>query len=185
MKNATCLWENGLINVSFSCIIAFTFFTIYSLCDTAVTIYSLIDTAVTIIGTHNWTVQWPWGFKFIVDSRWNVMAQCDAWQGKWRGNWQMEWVASTLHTTLEHGVSSITTADAQTSAVSSWLKWRPRRFKWTRPFHRKTKSGFCTCAITFQLASTLKCTDDHTMNWAHQWSVKNASSLWQVYFFLG
>jgi hypothetical protein len=26
----------------------------------------------------------------------------------------------------------------------------PRRFKWTRPFHRKTKSGFCTCAITFQ-----------------------------------
>ena len=30
----------------------------------------------------------------------------------------------------------------------------PRRFKWTRPFRRKTNSGFCTCAITFQLAST-------------------------------
>jgi len=28
----------------------------------------------------------------------------------------MEWVASTLHTTSEHGVSSITTADAHTSA---------------------------------------------------------------------
>ena len=28
------------------------------------------------------------------------------------------------------------------------------RFKWTRPFHRKTKSGFCACAITFQLACT-------------------------------
>jgi len=27
----------------------------------------------------------------------------------------MEWVASTLHTTSEHGVSSITTADAHTS----------------------------------------------------------------------
>ena len=26
----------------------------------------------------------------------------------------------------------------------------PRRFKWTRPFRRKTKSGFCACAITFQ-----------------------------------
>jgi hypothetical protein len=26
----------------------------------------------------------------------------------------MEWVASTLHTTSEHGVSSITTADAHT-----------------------------------------------------------------------
>jgi len=31
----------------------------------------------------------------------------------------MEWVASTLHTTSEHGVSSITTADAHTSTASS------------------------------------------------------------------
>jgi len=30
----------------------------------------------------------------------------------------MEWVASTLHTTSEHGVSSITTTDAHTSAAS-------------------------------------------------------------------
>jgi len=30
-----------------------------------------------------------------------------------KGNWRMEWVvASNLHTTSEHGVSSITTADA-------------------------------------------------------------------------
>ena len=29
-----------------------------------------------------------------------------------------------------------------------------RRFKWTRPFHLQTKSGFCACAITFQPAST-------------------------------
>jgi hypothetical protein len=29
------------------------------------------------------------------------------------------------HTTWEHGVFSITTADAQTSAASSWLNWRP------------------------------------------------------------
>jgi hypothetical protein len=29
----------------------------------------------------------------------------------------MQWVASTLHTTSEHGVSSITTADAHTSAA--------------------------------------------------------------------
>jgi hypothetical protein len=50
----------------------------------------------------------------------------------------------------EHGVSSITTADAHTSAASSQLNWRPRRFKWTRPFWRKTKSGFCACVITFQ-----------------------------------
>jgi len=66
----------------------------------------------------------------------------------------MEWVASTLQTTSERGVSSITTADAHTSAASSRLNWRSRQFKWTRPFRRKTKSGFCACAITFQLAST-------------------------------
>jgi hypothetical protein len=82
------------------------------------------------------------------------MAHGDAREGKWRGNWRMEWVAITLHTTSEHGVSSITTADAHTSAASSRLNWRPRRFKWTRPFRRKTKYGFCACAITFQLAST-------------------------------
>jgi len=64
----------------------------------------------------------------------------------------MEWIASTLHTTLEHGVSSITTADAHTSAASSRLNWSPRRFKWTLPFSWKTKSGFCACAIAFQLA---------------------------------
>jgi hypothetical protein len=49
---------------------------------------------------------------------------------------------------------NITTADAHTSAASSRLNWRPRRFKWTRPFRRKTKSGFCACAITFQTQST-------------------------------
>ena len=82
------------------------------------------------------------------------MAHRDAWEGTWRGNWRMEWVASTLHTTSEHGVSSITTADAHTSAASSRLNWRPRRFKWARPFRRKTKSGFWACTITFQLATT-------------------------------
>jgi len=65
----------------------------------------------------------------------------------------MQWVASTLHTTSEHGVSSITTADTHTSAASSRLNWRPHRIKWTRPFRRKTKSGFCACAITFQTQS--------------------------------
>jgi len=83
-----------------------------------------------------------------------MMAHGDARKGMWRRNWRLKWVASTLHTTSEHGVSSITTADAHTSAASSRLNWRPRRCKWTRPFRRKTKSCFCACAITFQLAST-------------------------------
>jgi hypothetical protein len=54
----------------------------------------------------------------------------------------------------EHSVSSITLSDAHTSAASTRLNWRPRRFKWTRPFRWKTKSGFCACAITFQTQST-------------------------------
>ena len=72
----------------------------------------------------------------------------------------MEWVASTLHTTLEHDVSSITTADAHTSAASSRLNRHPRQFKWTRPFRRKTKCGFCACAITFTTQSTADRTAD-------------------------
>jgi len=91
---------------------------------------------------------WPHGVDR--ESSWNVMAHGDAREGKWRGNWRMEWVASTLCNTSKHGVSSITTADAHTSVASSRLNWRPRRFKWTRPFRRKTQSGFCACAITFQ-----------------------------------
>ena len=65
----------------------------------------------------------------LVDSSWNVMAHGYAR----RGNWRMEWVASTLHTTSEHGVSSITIAGAHTSAAGNRLNctynatlWRVR-----------------------------------------------------------
>jgi len=61
----------------------------------------------------------------VLGSSWNVKAHGDAREGKWRGNWRMEWVACTLHTTSEHSVSSITTADAHTSASSIRLYWRP------------------------------------------------------------
>ena len=70
------------------------------------------------------------------------MAHCDTREGEWRGNWRMEWVASTLHTTSEHGVSNIITADTHTSAASSRLNWRPRRFKWKRPFRPKDEIWF-------------------------------------------
>jgi hypothetical protein len=89
-----------------------------------------------------------------VEYSWNMMAHGDAREGKWRGNWRMEWVASTLHTTSEHGVSSITTADAHSSAANNRLNWRPHRFKGTRLFRWKRKSGFCACAITFQTQSS-------------------------------
>ena len=41
----------------------------------------------------------------------------------------MQWVASTLQAISEHVVSSITIADAHTSAPSSRLNWRPYWFK--------------------------------------------------------
>jgi hypothetical protein len=84
-----------------------------------------------------------------------VQLKCDS--TRWRTGGEVKGKLAngvgTLHTTSEHGVSSITTIttdDAHTSAASSRLNWLPRRFKWTRLFRRKTKSGFCACAITFQ-----------------------------------
>jgi hypothetical protein len=107
-------------------------------------------------------------FKSDVESSWNVMEHGDARVWKWRGNWRIEWVASTLHTISEHGITSITTADTHTSAASGRLNWRSRRFKWTGPFRRKTKSGFCACAITFQTQSTW---------WCAEWSLTYYSCL--------
>ena len=98
---------------------------------------------------------WP---ENSVESSGNVIAHGDARDGKWRGNLRMNCVANTLHTTSEHGVSSITTADAHTSAASSRLNWRPPPIKWKRPFRLKTKSGFCACAITFQTQSHYRST---------------------------
>ena len=100
-----------------------------------------------------------------------VQLKCDGtrWRtggGKWRGNWWMEWVASTLHTTSEHGVSSITTGDAHTSAASSRLNGRPPAdLNGLVRFARKTKSGFCACAITFEVASTRRCPCRRTQLW--------------------
>jgi len=84
-----------------------------------------------------------------------LQLKCDGTQwhagGEVKGKLANE-VDSTLYTTSEHVASSITTADAHPSSASSRLNWRPRQIKWTR---RKTKSGFCACVITFQLASTV------------------------------
>ena len=113
--------------------------------------------------------------NYRVESSWNVMAHGDARERKWKGNWRMEWVASTLHTTSEHGVSSITTADAHTSAASSRLNWCPRRFKWTRPFRRKTHSGFGACAFTFQR----QCTDVHFRQF-WEFGTRQANRSWRV-----
>jgi len=85
------------------------------------------------------------------------MAHGDAWEEKWRGNKRMEWVTSKRHMTAEHRLArAVQTlqADVYSLPAISRLNWPPRRFKWTRPFRRKTKSGFCACAIMFQTQST-------------------------------
>ena len=80
------------------------------------------------------TCRWLLCQKNVVDSSWNVMAHGDVRVGKWRGNWRMQWVASTLHTTSEHDVSSITTADAAHLCCQQSTELTPTgRFKWTRP----------------------------------------------------
>ena len=81
------------------------------------------------------------------------------------------------HATSELGLSSITQADAHTSAVSSRLSWRPHRFKWTRPFRGKTKSGFWACVITFRTrytTQTEKCTKRTNQVWncQSQWGLE-------------
>ena len=55
----------------------------------------------------------------------------------------MQWVANTLHTTSEHAVSSITTADAAHLGCQQSTELTPRppgRFKWTRPVSRERRN---------------------------------------------
>ena len=52
-------------------------------------------------------------FVIVVESSWKVTAHGDAREANWSEYWRMEWVASTVHTTSEHGVPKIPTADAQ------------------------------------------------------------------------
>ena len=103
-----------------------------------------------------------------LESSWNLMAHSDAREGKWRGNWRMEWIASTLHATSELGVSSITTADAHTSAARSRLNWRPRRFKWTRPFSPKDEIWFLRVCHHVSYPGIWCCISQHDAQWNQQ-----------------
>jgi hypothetical protein len=80
--------------------------------------------------------------SLLIDSSWNVMAHGDAREGKWRGNWRMELVSSTLHTTSEHGVSSITITDAHTSDASILLNCRPPSIYMDSPVSLKDEIWF-------------------------------------------
>ena len=94
----------------------------------------------------------------ISDSKGILRSECGdtRWRtgGERRGNWRTEWVASTL--TLPRNVvyPALLTLMRTPRLQSSRLNWLPRRFKWTRPFRRKTRCGFCACAIRFRTSST-------------------------------
>ena len=76
-----------------------------------------------------------------------VKLKCDGtcWLtgGEVKGNCWMLLVASTLHTTSEHAVSSITTVDAYNSAANNRLNWRPPAYlNGLVRLAAKTKCGF-------------------------------------------
>jgi hypothetical protein len=101
-----------------------------------------------------------------VESSWNVMAHGDErGRGEWKESWGMNWVASTLHTTSEYVVSSITTADEHKSTANSRLNWHSSPIKYTCPFRRKTRSGSSACAITFQVHSTYGRASNYIAHW--------------------
>ena len=91
----------------------------------------------------------------LVQSSWNVMAHGDARGGEVKGK-------------LANGVGSQCSSHyLGTWCIQHYYRWcahlgcqqsteltPPGRFKWTRLFRRKMKSGFCACAITFQTQST-------------------------------
>ena len=90
------------------------------------------------------------------------MAHGDAREEKWRGKCGMHWVASTLHTTSEYGVSSITTADVHNSTASSQLKWRPPvDLNVLDRLAAKMKSRFCDVPSHFK--SSLLPADDREL----------------------
>jgi len=94
-----------------------------------------------------------------------------------RGNWQMEWVASTLHTTSEHGDSSITTADAHTSSASSRLNWHPADLNGLVRFTKRQNlvSAFVPSHFNWPLHQLVQNSQNHTL--IHKWV------LWHVCLF--
>ena len=83
---------------------------------------------------------------------WDTLTQ--GGRGNWRGNWRMECVPVlfTLPRNMVYPALLPLMRTARLPAVDSTDAIR--QLKWIRPFRRKTKSGFCACAITFQTQST-------------------------------
>ena len=92
---------------------------------------------------------------FVLDSSWNVMANGDAREGKWRGKLAngvgSQYSSHYLGTwCIQHYYCWCAHLDCQQSTELT----SPAVLNGLVRFARKTKSGFCTCAIIFELAST-------------------------------
>ena len=104
--------------------------------------------------------QWPTFYASQTGCSFYVRARSEPGGTRWRTGGEVKGKLTNAvgsqysHATSELGLSSITKADAHTSAASSRLNWRPHRFEWNRPFRGKTKCGFCACAITFRTSYT-------------------------------
>ena len=172
LGNSFCNWHGlklGLINadvkspwhlVSVSWDLLFFRIIVYSLCYWT---------------THLW--QWTLNLCLVVicEHRGILRSECDGtwWcmEGEVKGKLVNGVGSQYSHMTSKRGVSSTTNADVHTSAASGGLNWLPRRFKWTRPFRQKTKSGFCACAIRFRTSSTYGkwFNDQHVLYGAIKW----------------
>ena len=100
------------------------------------------------ISVENWWID--------TDSSWNVTAHRDAREGEVKGKLAngvgSQYPSHYLGTwCIQHYYRWCRTPRLP---VVDWIDAPTGRFKCTRPFRRKTKTGFCACAITFQLAST-------------------------------
>ena len=84
------------------------------------------------------------------------MAYGEAREEKWKGKRRMEWVAST-HALYRNTVDPALLPLMRTPRLpaADWTV-HPHRYKWTRPFRWKTKSGFCACVITFRFHSNTR-----------------------------
>jgi len=81
------------------------------------------------------------------------MAHGDAREGKWRGNWRMQWAAILFTLPRNMVYPALLPLKRTPRLASSRLNWRPPAdLNGLVRFARKTKSGFCACAITFHLA---------------------------------
>ena len=98
-----------------------------------------------------------WNFLECVWRR--VQLKCDGI--RWRKEGEVKWklvngVGSQVPFSLPRNmVYPALLPLMRTPRLPAVDNWRPYRFKWTRPLRRKTKSGFCACAITFQTHATL------------------------------